>query len=193
MDLRALYDSRGQSKEIWGTAEALTRFFAPDHDVRAALARILAILEEVKSTFWLTGALALSAHGLRADLPEIEVLLSSADWDELRGELTQRGYEILGHGARDQRNGVFIQMVTDASWLPSSPQMELLTLGRLIEMKLTSGMRGPHRMKDLTDVLELIRAAKLPRELSRELDESVRAKYDELWLAAASAPPDEVY
>lgn len=107
--------------------------------------------------------------------------------------MTQRGYEILGHGARDQRNGVVIQMVTDASWLPSSPQMELLTLGRLIEMKLTSGMRGPHRMKDLTDVLELIRAAKLSRELSRELDESVRAKYDELWRAAASAPPGEDY
>jgi hypothetical protein len=48
-------------------------------------------------------------------------------------------------------------------------------------------------MKDLTDVLELIRAAKLPREFGRELDASIREKYDELWLDAASAPPNEDY
>jgi hypothetical protein len=41
--------------------------------------------------------------------------------------------------------------------------------------------------------LPRVRAAKLPRELGRELHESVRAKFDELWLAAASAPAGEDY
>ena len=71
--------------------------------------------------------------------------------------------------------------------------VRFLKLGKLVELKLASGISAPHRMKDLTDVLELIRAARLPRELSRELDQSVREKYDELWLLAASAPPDEDY
>jgi hypothetical protein len=68
-----------------------------------------------------------------------------------------------------------------------------LPLPKLVELKLASGMSAPHRMKDLADVLELIRAVKLPREFAQQLDASVRAKYDELWLAAASAPPNEEY
>jgi hypothetical protein len=52
-------------------------------------------------------------------------------------------------------------------------------------------MSAPHRMKDLSDVLELIRIVKLPRDFAGQLEPSVRAKYDELWAAAASAPNDE--
>ena len=65
-----------------------------------------------------------------------------------------------------------------------------LALPRFVELKLASGMSAPHRIRDLADVLELIRAAKLPREFQRDLDASVRAKYDELWVAAASAPDE---
>jgi hypothetical protein len=60
----------------------------------------------------------------------------------------------------------------------------LLPLPTLIELKLASGMSAPHRLKDLADVLELIRALSLPRETSDSLDASVRAKYEELWEAA---------
>ena len=62
--------------------------------------------------------------------------------------------------------------------------MALLPLPTLIELKLASGMSAPHRLKDLADVLELIRALSLPRETSDSLDASVRAKYEELWEAA---------
>jgi hypothetical protein len=37
---------------------------------------------------------------------------------------------------------------------------------------------------DLADVLELVRALELPRELGQSLDPAMRAKYDELWQAA---------
>ena len=59
-----------------------------------------------------------------------------------------------------------------------------LPLETLIELKLASGLSAPHRLKDLADVLELIRAAGLPATLAERLDPSVQAKYTELWIAA---------
>jgi hypothetical protein len=60
----------------------------------------------------------------------------------------------------------------------------LLPLPRLIELKLASGMTAPHRLKDLADVLEVIRTLKLVSEFADELDPYVRDKYRELWQAA---------
>jgi hypothetical protein len=57
------------------------------------------------------------------------------------------------------------------------------TLDRL-QIKLASGLSAPHRLKDLADVLELMRALGLPAELADSLDPSLRAKYAELWQAA---------
>lgn len=51
-----------------------------------------------------------------------------------------------------------------------------LPLPKLLELKLASGMTAPHRLKDLADVLELVRAAALPRTLATELDASVRSR-----------------
>ena len=65
-----------------------------------------------------------------------------------------------------------------------------MPLPRLIELKLASGMSAPHRIKDLADVLELIRAAHLPSELVNSLDASVQQKFTELWQAAQAAERD---
>jgi len=66
-------------------------------------------------------------------------------------------------------------------------RVALLPLDTLIELKLASGISAPHRLKDLADVLELIRALSLPLERARSLDASVREKYKELWRAARAA------
>jgi hypothetical protein len=66
-----------------------------------------------------------------------------------------------------------------------------LPLPKLVELKLASGLSAAHRVKDIADVVELIRAAKLPRELGADLDASVRAKYDELWLAVQAAGDED--
>ena len=60
-----------------------------------------------------------------------------------------------------------------------------LQLERLIELKLASGMTNPARLRDLSDVQDLIRILKLPLELRQKLDDYVRAKYVELWNAIA--------
>jgi cell division FtsZ-interacting protein ZapD len=63
-------------------------------------------------------------------------------------------------------------------------RVALLPLPRLVELKLASGISAPHRLRDLADVLELIRVADLSAELADELDLFVREKYLELWRAA---------
>ena len=60
----------------------------------------------------------------------------------------------------------------------------LLQRPKLLNLKLASGMSARHRLRDLADVLELIRIASLSRNLAEALDPSVCGKCLELWDAA---------
>jgi hypothetical protein len=60
----------------------------------------------------------------------------------------------------------------------------LVSLTTLIELKIASGMTAPHRLKDLADVIELIRANALPDSYRDELNPYVRERFAELWQAA---------
>jgi hypothetical protein len=66
-------------------------------------------------------------------------------------------------------------------------RVSLVPLNVLIELKLASGISAPHRLRDLADVLELIRIRKLGDDFADALDPSVRAKYLELCAAAKHA------
>jgi hypothetical protein len=66
----------------------------------------------------------------------------------------------------------------------------MITLPKLIELKLASGMTAPDRPRDLDDVIQLIRTNELPREFAATLDPWVRGKFDELW-GHAQLPTDE--
>ena len=72
----------------------------------------------------------------------------------------------------------------DPTTAEAGASYRLVSLAQLIEMKLASGMTAPHRLKDLADVLELIRAAKLPLSFEESLHPYVREKYRELHHAA---------
>lgn len=50
-------------------------------------------------------------------------------------------------------------------------------------------MTAPRRLHDLSDILNLIAAAKLPLDLADDLHLYVRAKYIELWKAAQEEDP----
>ena len=56
-----------------------------------------------------------------------------------------------------------------------------ISLEKLIELKLASGMTGAGRRKDLADVQELMKALRLGAELAKRLDSSVRPMYLELY------------
>jgi len=93
---------------------------------------------------------------------------------------------------KDKRNGVLINLLPAGAVLKSGckvpfpdpkevlDQPRFVTLEKLIALKLDSWSNSPNRRhKDKTDVIELIKALHLPRELA--VDEAVRALYLETW------------
>jgi len=69
--------------------------------------------------------------------------------------------------------------------------IRVITLEKLVELKLASGLSAAHRLRDLADVQDLIMILKLPLEFSEKLDKSVWAEYQRLWEAAQGAVSGE--
>lgn len=65
--------------------------------------------------------------------------------------------------------------------------IRVLVLPRLVERKLASGSSAAHRLRDLADVQELIKAKGLEAAFAAQLDPSVRAAYLELERAVQEA------
>jgi hypothetical protein len=98
---------------------------------------------------------------------------------------------------KDKRNGVLINLLPAGRVLKAGckvpfplpeevwDQPRFVSLEKLLSLKLDSWSNSPNRRhKDKTDVIELIQAHHLPRELA--VDEAVRALYLETWDALAA-------
>ena len=195
---------------FWAGAENATRFFMGEADVQRALEKLASILEREKIPYAIVGALALSELGYRRVTVDIDVLLTPEGLAAFKAAMLGRGYveKFQGsRGLRDTENRVDIDVLL-AGGFPGDgkpkpvafpdpaiaavrgARVALLPPPRLIELKLASGMTAPHRLKDLADVLELIRVAALPKMLAEELHRYVRDKYVELWNAAQTRDPE---
>ena len=181
-----------------------------DADVQRALERLTRTLAEKDIPYAIIGAMALNEWGYRRVTVDVDVLLTPEGLRRLKDEVLGRGYveKFPGsRGLRDTQAGVDIDVVLAGEYpgdgkpkpvvFPDPAEaavrgrrVALLPLARLIELKLASGISAPHRLKDLADVLELIRVLALPRELGAALDAYVRAKYGELWEAAQTVDPE---
>ena len=64
--------------------------------------------------------------------------------------------------------------------------IRVISLEKLIELKLASGLSAPHRLRDLADVQDLILRLQLPLHLANEIDPSVQPEYRRLWQQAQS-------
>lgn len=180
-------------------------------NVQRALAKITRLLNEDGIPYAVIGAMALNEHGYRRVTVDVDILLTRAGLDAFKAKHLGLGYveKFPGSkGLRDAENGVAIDFVL-AGEFPGDgrpkpvafpdpavaavrgDRLALLPLPRLIELKLASGMTAPHRLKDLADVLEVIRALGLPEQLAEQLDPFVREKYLELWRAAQGAASEE--
>jgi hypothetical protein len=125
----------------------------------------------------------------------VDVLLTAEGLRALKDEVLGLGYteKFPGRrGLRDTVAGVNVDVVLAGEY-PGDGKPKPVSFpdpASLVELKLASGMSAPHRLRDLADVLELVRALSLPRDMAASLDGSVRAKYEELW-EAAQAPERE--
>jgi len=185
-------------------------YFMESSPLQRGAADIARRLTEMGIDYAIAGALGLAAHGFVRATEDVDVLISREGLDRFKESWLGRGYVEVrpgGKAVRDTVNGIKIDFRIEGDYpgdgrpkpvrFPAPAEatahagrFNVVTLPRLVELKLASGMTAPHRLHDLADVLRLISIAKLPRELADALDPYVRAKYDELWRAAQQADDD---
>jgi hypothetical protein len=190
--------------EFFAGAAFAEQFFMKQSSVHRALERLVRLLEESDIPYAIIGAMALNEHGYRRVTEDVDVLLTREGLEAFKRANLGRGYveKFPGSkGLRDTENDTPIDVLLAGDFpgdgKPKSvafpdpdevavggDRVRLLPLAKLVELKLASGLTAPHRLRDLADVVELIRRRRLDRDLADRLDPMVRDKYRELWHAA---------
>ncbi|HEX8069526.1 MAG TPA: hypothetical protein VF546_06220 [Pyrinomonadaceae bacterium] len=188
-------------------AEGL-RYFMGEGQLHGALAQLAADLKRHDIDYMVIGAVALMAHGYPRFTEDIDLVLTAEGLAAFHRELIGLGYAPAFEGARKRlratRAGVPIEVIVAGEYpgdgkpkpvefpVPATAATEIdgvrfVTLAKLVELKLASGMTAPDRLKDLADVQELIRLRGLTAEFAAELDPYVRAEFLTLCRAVAEA------
>ncbi len=192
--------------------QGVDEFFMAQGPVHKTMRSLARRLSEEGIDYALAGGMALVLHGYRRETIDVDFLLTREGRDELEEKLAGRGYVPLFPGARkrfrDTNTRVEIDLIITGEYPgdgkpkpvsfphPRDASIEIdgiriVTLEKLIELKLASGMTAPDRLRDLADVQELIKIKKLDAEYADRLDPYVRDKYLELWNSVASALTNE--
>ena len=202
--------AEADENRFWQSLENADRFFMGDAKVQRALERLARTLDAQQIPYAIAGAMALNEFGYERITVDVNVLLTPEGLERFKASNLGRGYvdKFSGsRGMRDTEHGVDIDVVLTGSFpgdgrpkpvvfpdpettAQRGARIALLPLSTLIELKLASGMTAPHRLKDLADVLELIRVLKLPAERAEDLNPYVREKFLELWSAAQHQDPE---
>lgn len=187
------------------------RFFMKDDPVHATLRSITSRLEKLGVPYAVAGGMSLVAHGYERTTNDVDILVNAEGLHRIHAELEGLGYVrpfANSKNLRDTSTGVRIEFLISGQYpgdgkpkpvaFPEPAAagevidgIRYLQLGKLVELKLASGISAAHRLKDLADVQELIQVLKLPREYASKLDPSVQERFLDLWDAAQSAPPAE--
>jgi hypothetical protein len=197
-------DSRS-ADEILRESES---FFAGRGAVHTTLRSLVDRLEEESIPYAIVGGMALNLFGFARQTVDVDVLLTKDGLEKFRERLVGFGYAPAFPGAsrafRDTETGVRIDFLTTGEYPgdgkpkpvafpdPSSSAIDrgpyrVITMEKLIDLKLASGLSAPHRMGDLVDVQRLVETLHLPLDLDAKLDPSVRAQYRRLWDLAQHA------
>ena len=188
-------------------AEGL-RYFMGEGTVNKTLARLSSDLDEHGIDYAVIGAVALLAHGYPRFTEDIDLVMTAEGLEKFHEELIGLGYVPAFPGARKRlkstADGVSIEVMTTGEYPgdgkpkpvsmpePTTASTEIdgirfVTLEKLIELKLASGMSAPDRLKDLADVQELIKIRNLDEDFASKLDPYVREKYRELEAAVRNS------
>jgi hypothetical protein len=188
----------------------LGAYFMEQSPVHLAAEEIARHLEEAGIDYAIAGALSLGVHGFVRATEDVDVIVTREGLEKFKERWLGRGYVNLrpeGKPVRDTTHNVRIDFLLTGDFpgdgkpkpvaVPepraasiAARKYRVLTLPKLIELKLASGMTAPHRMNDLADVMRLVHVARVPRDLVDQLDPYVRDKFLELW-EVAQHPDDE--
>jgi hypothetical protein len=187
---------RGGTPAVQGASQ----FFMHNDPVFVTLRELARRLGELGIPYAIAGGMALVAHGYRRTTEDVDVLVSPAGLAQVQEKLTGLGYRPLFAGSknlRDAATGVRVEFIVTGQFPgdgkpkpvafpdPSQVAIEIdgikyLSLPKLIELKLASGMTNPGRLRDLADVQDLIAALRLPEGFASELHPYVRERFLEL-------------
>lgn len=165
------------------------------------LRRLAQDLDANGIAYSVVGAVALNQHGYRRFTEDIDVLMTREGLRTFTETLVGRGYRLAFAGAektfRATAANVPVEVIMTGEYpgdgkpkpvvFPDPEECSVVidgirtvTLEKLIELKLASGMTGRGRRKDLADVQELIRIRRLDASIAERLDPSVRGVFLEL-------------
>ena len=198
-------DSRS-ADEILRESES---FFAGSGAVHRTLRSLVDSLHRESIPYAIVGGMALNLHGYRRETVDVDLLMTREGLERFHQRLVGRGYVLAFPGARktfrDPETGVKVEVLTTGEFpgdgkpkVVSFPDpttvavdrggYSVISLEKLIEMKIASGLSAPHRLHvDLGDVQRLVEELRLPIDLDAKLDPSVRAEYRRLWELAQHA------
>ena len=200
------YEKQLGSNSRWALSQG-SGFFEGKSKVQDALRKITQRLGSLGIPYSIVGGLALFQHGHRRFTEDVDLLVTKDGLKRIHAELEGLGYIppfACSKHLRDTETGVKIEFLATGDFPgdgkpkpvsfpdPLSASFEVdgmryLNLEKLIELKLASGMTNAGRLKDLADVIELIKNLKLPREYAESLDPYVRQRFGELWKDARTA------
>jgi hypothetical protein len=200
--MTAIPDSTLISRSVQDVYAEGLRYFMGEGNLNNTLAEIARDLKEHGIDYMVIGAVALLAHGYPRFTEDIDLVLTPDGLEAFHRELIGVGYLPAFPGAkkrlRSTREGVTVEVMTTGEYPgdgkpkpvsipePSTASTEIdgikfVTLEKLVELKLASGMTAPHRLKDLADVQELIKIRELQPQFAERLDPYVRGKFLELY------------
>ncbi|HUG66128.1 MAG TPA: hypothetical protein VMM76_00145 [Pirellulaceae bacterium] len=186
-------------------AKRADQFFMQASPIHEAMRRLTKTLDEMQIRFAIAGAMAANAHGYQRTTTDIDILIRREDLQRFKQRYSGLGWVDRFEGSkgfRDTVNNVNIDALIVGDYpgdgLPKpvafpSPEsvaqtdkegIPYISLPTLLELKLASGMTAPHRMQDMADVMNLIRANSLPVDYANTLNPYVTAKFREMWHAA---------
>jgi hypothetical protein len=185
--------------EILSESEA---FFMKEGKVHHTLKRLAQMLAAESIDYAIVGGMALNLLGYTRETVDVDILLTPHGLEQFHARLIGKGYILAFEGARksflDAQTRVKVEALITGEYPgdgrpkpvafpePEAVSVErdgyrVISLEKLIELKLASGMTAPHRLRDLADVQDLISTLNLPLELAKKLDDSVRKEYRRLW------------
>ena len=184
--------------EIYAEAQ---RYFMGEGTLNKTLERLAKALDDRGIDYMEIGAVALLAHGYPRLTVDIDLVMTVEGLERFHEESIGLGYVPAFPGAkkrlRSTSDGVSIEVMTTGEYpgdgkpkpvsiprpVEASTEIDgvrFVTLEKLIELKLASGISAADRLKDLADVQELIKIRKLGADFAAKLNPYVRTKFLEL-------------
>ncbi len=196
------YEQKLDANLSWALDEG-SMHFSETNQVHQTMRRLTSRLRELGIPHAVVGGMALFAHGFRRFTEGVDLVVTRESMQRIKQELEGLGYTSppgTSTKLRDTQTGVRIKFLITGGFPgdgkpkpvsfpdPADVSVDIdgvtyINLPTLMNLKLASGMSAPHRMKDLGDVQELIKAVSLPRGFADHVDASVRDKFTEIWEA----------